>query len=295
MSNNPRQKKAEGTTAPGEGLGILEAGATEYSASTDKPIQKEGSDSPAKDDAAEAPDAADARPSVKESSPDASGSLKGSRKAGKIRMAIPDVRERATGRSIPTNSDSLGASGASGTSGTLSDSLSEADKAVLREDEKLAKKRKAKRKRVYKIIRRTLIALVLLAIIGIVSAFAMFRWTMYDDHADLQGTWVMEGTEVPIEITEDEIRLTDGVAYSYMVDPDTKQLVFTFGNMMGQAHYRFSLDRNELAIEDGEVTWLDSTLEDSQWLVNALFGKIRDGEGPSPGTNGTGKQLLKRA
>lgn len=135
---------------------------------------------------------------------------------------------------------------------------------------------KERRRHRRKIIRRVIVSilLVLLAIcVALLTAFGIFRWQTYDDAADIQGTWIHEGTTMPITITANEIVLTDEVAYKYVLDPEAKTILFRFGNMEGGGKYRFSLDRQELAITDGEFDQWASFFEDALWTAECLVNQ----------------------
>ena len=58
-------------------------------------------------------------------------------------------------------------------------------------------------------------------------------------------------------------------------------LSLSFGNVEGEARYRFSLDRQTLALRDGETTWGNSLSEDISWTIAAL-GRAIQGEQASP-------------
>lgn len=131
-----------------------------------------------------------------------------------------------------------------------------------------------------------ILGLILIALAVLCVMFGIHRWSTYSDEADIQGTWYVEGTDQPIVITADKIELTDGVAYSYKLDPDSKTITFKFGNMTGEGRYRFSLDRQQLSIMDGEYGYWDTLTDDAAWTIQAI---IRDLQGLSmlnPGIEG---------
>lgn len=144
------------------------------------------------------------------------------------------------------------------------------------------------RRRHKKIVRRivwALVGLVAAAIVAACVAFALLRWETYDDTADFTGQWRIVGTDKVIEVTEDTIVLTDDVAYRYTVDAQAKTITFKFGNMVGNARYRFSLDRQLLSITDGEFDWWTTLCDDVPWTIAALFTQlIGDGAQLSPGS-----------
>lgn len=138
-----------------------------------------------------------------------------------------------------------------------------------------AEQEERKRRR-RKTIRRVIVGILLVVLLlfaGLAVAFGIFRWQTYDDAADIQGTWYHEETSMPVTISEDEIVLTDDVAYRYVVDPEAKTILFRFGNMEGGGRYRFSLDRTELVITDGEFDWWDNLVDDALWTAQSLIAQ----------------------
>ena len=63
--------------------------------------------------------------------------------------------------------------------------------------------------------------------------------------------------------------------------------------MEGEARYRFSLDRQTLALRDGETTWGNSLSEDISWTIAAL-GRAIQGEQASPELSGDSTMVLTR-
>lgn len=106
-------------------------------------------------------------------------------------------------------------------------------------------------------------AIVVIALVVGVAFFAFNRWGRYDDRADLQGTWYVLGTDVPVSIDGETIRLSDDVAYRYTIDDREKTISYTFGPMSGQGRYWFSPDRKHLVITDGDgYTAASTTFDD---------------------------------
>lgn len=164
------------------------------------------------------------------------------------------------------------------------------------DERELAKERERKRKRRRRILRITIGTLVLLLIAGIVAIvvmFSTFRWNTYDDHADMQGIWQVSGTDAQITISEDTIKLTDDVAYKYVIDPDSKTIRFTFGNLEGQGHYRFSLDRKMLSIMDGQFDWGQTLSEDARWTLDALIEQTTNKSQKTPSGDENITELVK--
>ena len=128
---------------------------------------------------------------------------------------------------------------------------------------------------------------------AVVVAFSCWRWTFANDAQDIQGTWYIAGTQKTVDVTADGIKLADDVTYSYTIDEGAKTLSLSFGNMEGEARYRFSLDRQALALRDGETTWGNSLSEDISWTIAAL-GRAIQGEQASPELSGDSTMVLTR-
>ncbi|MEE0246162.1 hypothetical protein [Ellagibacter isourolithinifaciens] len=134
---------------------------------------------------------------------------------------------------------------------------------------------------------------VVLIVVAVVVAFSCWRWTFANDAQDIQGTWYIAGTQKTVDVTADGIKLADDVTYSYTIDEGAKTLSLSFGNMEGEARYRFSLDRQTLALRDGETTWGNSLSEDISWTIAAL-GRAIQGEQASPELSGDSTMVLTR-
>ena len=102
---------------------------------------------------------------------------------------------------------------------------------------------------------------VLLIVLLIVGGFSWDRWLRYDDAAEFQGEWQTHGTTAVVVIDGETIKLTEDVSWSYTLDTDAKTISYTFGNMEGSGRYRFSLDRSQLVISDGDgYSWLSTLM-----------------------------------
>ncbi len=134
---------------------------------------------------------------------------------------------------------------------------------------------------------------MVLVVAAAVVAFSCWRWTFANDAQDIQGTWYIAGTQKTVDVTADGIKLADDVTYSYTIDEGAKTLSLSFGNMEGEARYRFSLDRQTLALRDGETTWGNSLSEDISWTIAAL-GRAIQGEQASPELSGDSTMVLTR-
>ena len=108
----------------------------------------------------------------------------------------------------------------------------------------------------------TLFAFLILAAVAWASFFAWDRWGRYDDHADIQGEWYVDGTAALVTIDENAIHLDEHVAYAYELNEHDKTIKFSFGSWEGQGRYRFSDDRRRLLVIDGEFTSMGNLLDD---------------------------------
>jgi hypothetical protein len=153
-----------------------------------------------------------------------------------------------------------------------------------------------RRSNILKIVRRVLITLLILVVVAFVAALVAFinmRYYAHDDATDVQGTWYVAGTSTPISIDTASIHLTDDVAYKYTLSADSKTIEFGIGNLEGGGHYRFSLDRQMLAIVDGDFDAVGSFLQDAQWTLSAVVSQVFTGESLTPG-EGAKTTLLSR-
>ncbi len=103
---------------------------------------------------------------------------------------------------------------------------------------------------------------ILIAIALVVGGFFWNRSLRYDDVADFQGTWYIEGTTTAVDVTDDSIQLTSDVAYRYTLNTQDKLIDFSFGNMSGAGRYWFSDDRTKLVIIDGTGYTGSKTLQE---------------------------------
>lgn len=166
---------------------------------------------------------------------------------------------------------------------------------VRKEQIQRAKKRAVdqKRKRTSRIVRRVIIAVVIVLVLAAVGAFSIFRWGIHDDYADMQGTWQIEGTNAKVTIADGKIRLSKEVAYDYEIDPMAKTLVFDFGQLDGSGRYRFSLDRNQLSMLDGAFESTETLSEDIPWTLQAFMDFLATNDIKSPDL-GDGSITLNR-
>ncbi len=116
----------------------------------------------------------------------------------------------------------------------------------------------------------SVVVVVVLLVGAAAGGFAWLHWFSEDDAADFAGTWYLAGTATPITITDDRIQLTDDVSYRYALNDQDKTFELSFGNLKGGGRYRFSLDRNQLALVDGDFSGADTLGDDIAWTLRAL-------------------------
>lgn len=139
----------------------------------------------------------------------------------------------------------------------------------------------------------SVVIVVVLLVGAAAGGFAWLRWFSEDDAADFTGTWYLAGTTAPIAITEDRIQLTDDVSYRYALNDQDKTFELSFGNLKGGGRYRFSLDRNQLALVDGDFSGADTLGDDIVWTLRAL-AEGAQGRVLAPGEAARGVTLLSR-
>lgn len=128
----------------------------------------------------------------------------------------------------------------------------------------------------------TLLAIVLL----VVGIFSWDRWLRYDDAAEFQGEWQTHGTTAVVVIDGETIKLAEDVAYAYTLDTGAKTITFKFGNMEGAGRYRFSLDRSQLVITDGDgYSWFSTLTDDIAWQFDQLVRAIQGQPQAEPPSN----------
>lgn len=95
-------------------------------------------------------------------------------------------------------------------------------------------------------------AVLAVVLVAATSVLAWNQWLRYDDAADFQGAWLVEGTTQSVSITESEIQMTEEVAYSYALDTFAKKITFSFDNLTGEGTYVFSPERTTLVITEND-------------------------------------------
>lgn len=139
----------------------------------------------------------------------------------------------------------------------------------------------------------SVVIVVVLLVGAAAGGFAWLRWFSEDDAADFAGAWYLAGTATPITITEDRIQLTDDVSYRYALNDQDKTFELSFGNLKGGGRYRFSLDRNQLALVDGDFSAADTLGDDIAWTLRALTESAQ-GRVLAPEEEAKGVTLLSR-
>lgn len=109
---------------------------------------------------------------------------------------------------------------------------------------KKAGKRRVPRKAV------AIVSAVLVVLAVATSLLAWNQWLRYDDAADIQGAWRVEGSTATFTITDSQIQLTEEVSYPYTLDTFAKTISFSFGNYEGGGSYVFSPERDVLTITE---------------------------------------------
>ncbi len=141
--------------------------------------------------------------------------------------------------------------------------------------------RKKHKRSIGNIILRILVIVVIVIVVVCVGGFSFYRWLWGNDPQDIQGTWYIEGTDIPVVVTEDRIILNDEISYIYEMDSESKILTYTIGDLEGSGRYRFSIDRDQVAIMDGTFNWWTTLLSDIGWTADAFVSFI-GGEEKSP-------------
>lgn len=142
-----------------------------------------------------------------------------------------------------------------------------------------------------------IILIVILALVCVyLLGFGWNQWMRGDDEIDIQGVWQIAGTENTITITQDYIQLTPDVKYPYTIDTAGKTITFSFAELSGVGRYRFSIDRNQLAIIEGpNFSSIGNTFGDIFWFGRSFFWWVFTQEIVSPGVETTEQRNQKEA
>lgn len=202
----------------------------------------------------------------------------------------------------PANPDDAGADVGSIADDTLDNSESilgtlrerkPSDRQLKRQAKAQEAMKRAKGARIAKNIGLGFLVTVLVAFVIALCSFCIFRWQTFNDAADIQGMWYYKNSETSIEFTPDKIVLTSDVAYTYVLDPEAKTIMYTFGYMSGQGRYRFSLDRTQLSISDGSFEFWGTFIDDAIWTVQSLFSQWFGTQTPPLGSNADSIVLVR--
>ena len=97
---------------------------------------------------------------------------------------------------------------------------------------RMSVKAKSRKRRLSR--RFVIIACSVVAVLAIATGLLSWnQWLRYDDAADIQGTWVIDGSSATITVTDSEIKMSDDVSYSYSLDTFSKTISFSFGKYAG--------------------------------------------------------------
>ncbi len=130
------------------------------------------------------------------------------------------------------------------------------------------------KRHVGRIIFRVVIIVLVVLIVVCIGGFSIYRWLWGSDSFDIQGSWYIDGTDIPVEITEDHIVLNDEVSYFYEINSESKTITYNLGDLEGGGCYRFSIDRNQIAIMDGNFNWWTTLFSDIPWTVDAFVSFV---------------------
>lgn len=96
---------------------------------------------------------------------------------------------------------------------------------------------------------------VLFVVLLVATALLSWNhWLRFDDNADIQGRWIVEGTASAVTVDAENIVLTDSVAYTYDLDTFNKTITFHYDSLSGSASYAFSPERDVLVITEHDAS-----------------------------------------
>lgn len=206
-----------------------------------------------------------AAPATDAAKPEASGRI-----APRKRTDVPPKAKGRTG-ATPRVAAADGAATGAGEDAVASATDASGESARERR-ERRGKAPKPRKRRWPLVVAGSLLLVVLLAVGG----FSWDRWLRYDDAREFQGAWQTHGTTAVVVIDGETIKLTEDVSWAYTLDTSAKTLTFTFGNMEGSGRYRFSLDRSQLVIVDGDgYSWFSTLVDDIGWQFDQLMRTIQ--------------------
>ena len=125
------------------------------------------------------------------------------------------------------------------------------------------------------------LAIVLVILIAACAAFSWVRWWRVDDAADLQGVWRIDNSDKTITITDSTMILNRDTTYTYQMDTFSKTITFNLQDLQGQGRYRFTEDRQAVAILDGgDCSWFATLVADTGWQLSRWWADLTHGERP---------------
>lgn len=111
------------------------------------------------------------------------------------------------------------------------------------------------------------------AIVAVTSGLLFWNaYLRYDDAADLRGEWQVSDGSMTVVIDESFIKMPDALAYEYELDTWEKTIAFSFEDLSGKGSYRFSPDRSQVSIQEGE----------GQDISVVVLVKVSDDESAEP-------------
>lgn len=140
-----------------------------------------------------------------------------------------------------------------------------------------------------KLSKAGVVAIVIMSIAVLLLCIASaMRWLIPQDGADIQGAWTMNDAKNSVVIANGQIDLAGEAQYDYSLDSTAKTIDVGFFTQEGRAHYRFSPDRQSLAIiECDDYGWMSTLMNDLAWqwddLVANLQGNPHDALGSDSG------------
>lgn len=180
----------------------------------------------------------------KSSSKDFNGAFGGASGSGSVSSA-----SGAASMSGVDNADGVADASAVGSASGVSNAASASGASAAG---KLKARKPLKRKGISRRFLIGSLVVILLLVIG-TGLLAWNQWFRYDDAADIQGTWVIDGSSQSITINETDIVMTDDVSYPYTLDTFQKTISFSFKQYSGSGSYAFSPERTTLVITETDA------------------------------------------
>lgn len=129
------------------------------------------------------------------------------------------------------------------------------------------KKKKVKTKKFNFSLAKFFVIIIILALL-VSAVFGVWnRWFRYNDEQDIVSSWQINNSDASVKIDEKNIIINANANLKYTVDTFAKVINYEIGDMKGQSHYRFSWDRNQLAlVENSNYDALSTILSDLGWF-----------------------------